>query len=57
MEHHLARIARTEGGLLGARKVKSAFKMWWMGVGMELILEEIRIYRRTMKISLQFITV
>jgi predicted nucleic acid-binding Zn-ribbon protein len=57
MERQLGRIAGIEGGMLGARKVKKALGIWWRGVGIEMILKEIRIYRRTMKMSLQFIAV
>ena len=57
LERQLGRIARIKGGMLGARKVKKALGIWWRGVEIEMILKEIRIYRRSMKMSLQFIAV
>lgn len=57
MERQLGRIANIEGGWFGGTKVKKALGVWWTGVGVGLVLEEIKIYKRTMKMSLQFIAV
>jgi hypothetical protein len=57
MERQLGRIAKIEGRWFGGTKVKKALGIWWTGVGVGVILEEIKIYRRTMKTSLQFIAV
>lgn len=55
MEKQLERIANIDRGLFGEKKVKKALGVWWTEIGAEVKLEEIKIYRRTMKMSLQFL--
>ena len=56
----LAEIERKEGGVFGGKKgknVQRAVGIWIRKVGIEMVLKEIGIYRRSMKMALQFIAV
>ena len=59
LETELASLAEIEkkARVWGGKKVQTAVGIWIKRVGIDMKLTEIKIYRRTMKMSLHFITV